>query len=353
MGLAALAALTSCDIGSDSNAANLAGPPVRVLGTSFEAEGGLVPADGSIRITFDRYLLPITVTRQAFMVLDPSNKPIEGLKTVYDPITRSVSLFGRDGPGVSWLTPEAPYKLYLPIPEDPASNITGLRAIDRATLGNDQVLIRAFRASSQTGKVSRERDVEFCADILPLFVTKCSSERCHGPAGAAAGLALSSDELVLATALNRVAQGASLTGRPNTAETSSSRFGANMLLIKPGDPGSSWLLYKTELAELPTSEPMASATRRCASAPSVREPLRAQVPAFVNAAPEERARLGSFILGEAMPHAPGALAPSPDAAALPPDPSPLTLEERDRLRLWIARGAETRACTDCESVPSR
>ena len=258
-----------------------------------------------------------------------------------------MTIYGREGPGVPWLTPEAPYKLVLPIPEDPASNITGLRAIDRATLARDQALVRPFRASAATGERTLEPAVDFCVDVLPLFVAKCSSTRCHGPNGASAGLALSSHSVVQTTAINRIAQGASVAGRRDTPGSGASSFGTNMPLIKPGDPGSSWLLYKTELAAPAESEAARTTEAPCAPSPAPAADYAPPVSAFASLALGERARLGDFILGQPMPHALSAWPGAPDPASLPTFPTPLTFQERERLRLWIAQGAETRECSAC------
>src|SRR6201999_2048768 len=90
----------------------------------------------------------------------------------------------------------------------------------------------------------------------PIFTAKCSAATCHGSSTdgsnkAAASLILDSANAVRVTAINRVAQAANTGGRSFSPDTPGNLFGVDMALIQPNDPGSSWLMYKLELAAPP------------------------------------------------------------------------------------------------------
>lgn len=322
-----------------------------------------MPADGVIQIAFDRYLLPATVTRQSYVILDNTNRPLEtqALKTLYDPVARTVTITGPEGPGKPWLTPDQSYKLILPIPADAAADVGGFRAIDRAPLHDQQRRELVFRAGPTTGHTLIEPAVDFCADVLPIFVTKCNDPNCHGPyESAASSLVLGTSEGVRVTARGRVAQGSNTAARSNTPETTPSAFGANMEIIKPNDPGSSWLMYKIELARLPVVDAGPRPDVLCtppAGAPSIPKPaapFTTLAPARLEADDLERAILNDHVLGREMPY------PSLPSVYVPPPPTttnpnptgyyytPLDFQERERIRIWIARGAEIRECGACQ-----
>jgi len=327
------------------------------VGNSIDANNGVVPSDGVIQLAFDRYLLPSTVTRQSYVILDNTNRPLESLalKTVYDPVARTVTILGSDGPGRPWLTPDQVYKLVLPIPKDPKSDLGGFRAIDRTPLHANQKLEIVFRAGPPTHQTQIEPVVDFCADVFPLFFMKCSSPTCHGPSdSAASSLVLGSSEGVRLTARGRVAQGSNTAGRANTPETTPSLFGANMEIIKPGDPGSSWLVYKLELARERPASAGPKPELQCTPPPGAPS-IPAPAPAFATLAPAqtspddiERAILSDHVLGPEMPYpyTPETYSSARSAYYY----TPLTFQERERIRIWIARGAEVRECGGCGIV---
>src|SRR5262249_11299953 len=152
-----------------------------------------------------------------------------------------------------------------------------------------------------------EPTVDFCADVLPIFVMKCSDPSCHGPSdSAAASLVLGTSEGVRVTARDRVAQGSNTAARANTPDTTPSAFGANMEITRRGDPGSSWLMYKLELAPQPRVDAGPRPEVLCtppAGTPEI--PARAGTfttlaPARTDADAIERAILNDFILGREM-----------------------------------------------------
>src|SRR5262249_30715677 len=134
--------------------------------------------------------------------------PALGLRTTYDPIARTVTLSGPDGPGKPWLTENLTYHLVLPVPPDPNNDMSGFRAIDRAPLAAPKDY--TFRAGKATGVTAIEPSVDFCSDIMPIFFTKCATSGCHLSDQAVESLALGTPRGVLTTALGngarRVAQ---------------------------------------------------------------------------------------------------------------------------------------------------
>lgn len=125
-------------------------------------------------------------------------------------------------------------------------------AIDGATLALGQLRRFEFFAGPPTGAPFAEPKVDFCADVLPIFQAKCASPTCHGDGGqAAAGLVLTTPAGVAKTAIGVVARGADTTGRSGAPESEGEVFGVGMPLVAPGNPASSWLLYKVDLAPPP------------------------------------------------------------------------------------------------------
>ncbi|MBX3190223.1 MAG: hypothetical protein KF819_24705 [Labilithrix sp.] len=308
-----------------------------------------MPADGVVQIAFDRYLNPITVNRQSVVIVDAANQPLaadQAPTVTYDPVARTVTL---GPPKQPWLTEGQPYKVIFAIPEGD-SDVGGLRAIDRATLWAGQPLSYAFFVGPPANRPV-DPPVSFCRDVLPIFYAKCNVPTCHGSSDrAAASLVLDTSAGVANTALSRVAQGAN-TGPLSGAGTPPGvgrPFGVDMPLIEPGNPGSSWLLYKIELAALPAN-PAADPGYACTN--GLLEPKVAQD--FAPLAPQaqrgadaiERAILSDFILGREMPF--------PFASVKGYEDAPLTFEERQKIRIWIQnlkKGEGVPECGGCGIV---
>ena len=355
----------ACDIEGTQHDQKTVGPAITIVGNSIDANGGVVPADGVIQLAFDRYLLPSTITRQSYVIVDNTNTPLPNaaLRTLYDPVARTVTIAGPDGPGKPWLTPDQSYKLVLLVPSDPKSDLGGFRAIDRATLDPAQKRQFVFRAGPPSQTTLFEPAVDFCADVLPIFTLKCSDPSCHGSSDtAASSLILASAEGVRVTARGRVAQGANTGPRASSEEPTPSLFGVNMPIIKPGDPGSSWLMYKIELAPHPVVDAGPAPQVLCtppAGAPSIPEPSPAYAtlaPARINADDLERSILNDYVLGREMPYPylPATYVPPPPTPANPNPTAyfytPLDFQEREKIRIWITRGAEIRECGGCGLV---
>lgn len=344
----AAAGSSACDTGSPHDEAHR-GPGIRIVARNVGADR-VIPADGAIQIAFDRYLLPATILRQSYSVLDGNNQPIANsslLQTIYDPVARTVTITGGGG---RWLEPNQLYSFVLGIPEGDG-DLGGFRAIDRATLDPNQPRAFRFVAGPEAGQTALDPSVDFCADVLPLFNAKCAGSTCHGSnARAASGLILTTTAGVVNTVIERLALGANTGARSRYEEPSRRVFGINMPLVTPGDPASSWLLYKVDLAPPPPRSTLAPPTFTC-TPPAGESPVLETAEDYVPLLPEattpasdaERAVLNDFVLGREMPY------PLADAKDYPY--LPLTFQERERIRIWIARGAPTRECGGCGRLP--
>lgn len=299
-----------------------------------------------IQIAFDRYLLPVTITRQSFVLVDSANVPLTSDKApnvVYDPVARTVTL---SRPTADWLTQGQLYKVILTLPEGD-SDQGGLRAIDRATLRPDQNREIAFTVGPPAGAVF-DPPVSFCRDVLPIFAAKCSLPTCHGSGEiAAASLVLETSAGVSLTALNRIAQGANTGARSTNPPAPGRVFGVDMPIIDPGSPGNSWLVYKIDLARPPVQPtPSTFACTNGLKEPPSQLGFAVLAPnARTTAGDLERSILSDFVLGREMPYPVSRSGGYPD--------EPLTFDEREKVRLWIkglVPGATVPECGGCGDV---
>ncbi len=332
-----LLAAASCDAGPRSS--NVSGDPrpakLRVLGANVGPSQRLA-ADGVVQVALSRYLLPSSVTRQSMGIVDAFGQPLGAPLVAYDPVARTVTL-ANPSPGKPWLIEDQLYKITLGVPEEGAE-IGGFRTLDRGTLVEPFTL--SFLAGPPEGKGAGEPKVSFCADVLPLLLQKCAS--CHsGSERASAGLLLDSSNHVAATAIGRVAHGSS-NGGPATASSPGRTFVVNMPLVDRGNPANSWLLYKILMAPFPSVDAGAPPSPACQPPVPPRSldytPL---VPVAELPEPAEQQLLRDMILGQEMPP------PSPASAGYAGQP--LTFAERERVRLWIAQGADVYECGACGS----
>lgn len=347
---AALAtAVVGCDVGEpsyqpiDAPAVHaeklLATTALEADGTPADPEditagGGLVVPSSSLRLRFDRFLLPSSIIRQA-MCLRPDLTDVASytqcsggvfLQPAYDPVRREVVL--RQEPG-SRLALDTVYKLTLfaadiegdCTPDAPLS--CGILAFDRAPL--EEAYTFTFKtAATDPGDVPDEAPppADFCGpDGVVGSLVGCAYSPCHAPVkdgpGAAAGLDFSGllfgDTYALdSTAINRVAHQTQVGERADDPEGTPARFGRAMPIIDAfdrgtsGNPGNSYILYKL------------------LTGPSVDE-----APSDIRPSDEEIARLrASVVVGLPM---------SPDGSALSP-------AQLLALSNWIARGAPAPAC---------
>lgn len=320
--------VAACDTGHQDNQPFL-GPPIHITGVNVGPNTPM-PEDGVIQIGFDRYLLPSTVTRQSLAIVDANHQPLPADQSpivVYDPVARTVTL---GPPKTPWLTKGQPYTLLLGIPQGD-SDTGGVRAIDRATLADDQTRIISFLVGEPNGVGYGEPKVDLCRDVLPIFVAKCSAPSCHGSSqSAAASLVLDSSSGIEFTARGRVSQGSNTGALLGTSTPPGSHFGVDMPIIDPGNPGNSWLQYKVELGDEPAN-PLPPPTITCAGAPQGTPPMYTPLVSTPQAPSEaERNVLDNYVLGQVMPY------PTLNPSASYGDQT-LTFEERERIRLWISQ----------------
>jgi hypothetical protein len=346
--------LAGCDAGTPQNASTGVGPPLHVVGFNASGDAGsngtTLPADGTVQIAFDRLLAPDSVTRQSFELSDGSGVYLEPVVT-YDPVARVVSLQNPNPAGGNWLTVGATYYVQMSVAK--ASDTTGTsgpKAIDGATLTT--AVTEVFQAVAPSGATpSLDRPIDFCDDILPVFIAHCSGGPCHsGPSGGfepREGLILDAPTGLLNTAVNRVSQESNtggLAGLPSAPE----QFGVDMPIIAAGSPGDSWLMYKILLAPSPATTAVNPVSCGDAGLPAPVSQASAANPAApsVPLSASEQAILGEMILGEPMPYPP----------SVPGATNALGVDEVQRIRAWIAQlnvpadqAAQIRECpNDCE-----
>jgi hypothetical protein len=156
------------------------------------------------------------------------------------------------------------------------------------------------------------------------------------------GLILDTAEGVARTARGKPAQGSNTGPRAGLGMKQEKHFGVDMPVIDPGDPGNSWLMYKLLLAVPPASS---QPSIRCGVGPvpfsGLPSALRVEATALSQL---ERDVLHQFVPGREMPY-PSDVGAPPDA---PSENPPLTLQELDRVRLWITQGARVSECGFCQ-----
>ena len=298
-----------------------------------------LPANGSIQLAFNRYLLPITVTRQAITITPVGGSPLEPPIVTYDPVARTVTIKSplQDGASKPWLVEGQSYRVTVKIPSD--ADKGGLLSLDGAPVAEPtsvQFLV------GPPGLPFVEPKVRLCEDVLPILAAKCSGSGCHSDGGgtAASSLVLDTTIGLKGTALGRAAQG-STTGGTARPLAPGRVFGINMPLVDPGNPGNSWLLYKMLLAPLPKPGRPISYTCTVPLAPPV--VYTPNGPYSEAPTDLETAVLQDYVPGREMPY------PVAGAATIY-EQLPLTFNERELVRLWIAQGADVPDCQGCRGI---
>ena len=295
--------MLGCDAGPEIDESKGVGPAIQVIASDVSGSQPL-PANGSIHLAFDRLLLPESISRQAFLLSNATST------ISYDPITRIVTI-----------KPTAPlvvgqsYTLEIAAPQSP-TDLTGLRAIDGATI-DPKSSVFAFQAAAETAPPPPPTTVDFCNDVAPIFLN-CTQATCHTGSLPPAGLDLSANDRMQATAIGRVAEGSNQ-GPAAQAQTVGLRFGQDMPIIDPGtngagDPSNSWLIYKLLLARVPPGSLMAGPF------PVMWQPL----------SDAERTVLATYVTGREMPF------PTPARAETNVG---LSTAQMETLSQWIAQGA--------------
>jgi hypothetical protein len=312
-----------------------------------------LPVDGVVQIAFDRLLHPASVTRQSFSMHDDSGNYLEPVVT-YDPVARVVTLSSNNPNTSTWLTAGVTYEIDIGV--SAANDYTGgsgPRAIDGATL--TAAVTETFQAvTPATPTPSADNAIRFCDDVLPVFQYRCSGGSCHaapvGPLLPAEGLILETSEGVENTAVNRTSQESNTGALANPPQVQGHPFGVDMGIITPGDPGASWLVYKVLLGQhRPIDNSLDAGAPTCGGGAVVEGlQLPTPQPSATQLLPSgEQEILSQYILGNQMPY-PINLLPTQQT----PDPStlPMTFDEMERLRAWIAQGAVVDQCTQCPSA---
>ncbi len=209
--------------------------------------------DTILRLTFDRYLDPREVTRQAVCLRSSLGDLVEAadctravvLRPSYDPTTRTAQFAVRvEEP----LVPDVVYELTVYAAGTSANG--GLRSLDGVPLA------APWKARFRSGAERRPEDAVappvVCEAAVDALRARCGG--CHGEKDSAAGLNVSSADGLEQTALGQVAHGASVGGVSNVPPANPTRLGAGMAIIAPGDPGQSYLLYKLLAASGPSSD---------------------------------------------------------------------------------------------------
>jgi hypothetical protein len=298
----------------------------------------LVQTTSSVRLRFDRFLLPGTAIRQ-LLCLQPLSDPVQTLQDctqgvllepTYDPVRR-VATYRL--PANAALVADTRYWLTVLSPT-PESDF-GFKAFDGAALEANVVLQFSTMATNlpgnpvdpaldEGGKLAVSQEL-FCAasacvascGMDMLCQDKCPVSKglvlgcggCHGPienGGSAMGLDLSAANRISAI-FGRVAHQTQTGGNADEPDSKPRRFGRAMPQIDPGNAANSYLLYKMLIG-----------------------PIYLRSTAAADMAPGEVDRLRATVV-PGLPMPPYDLYAGPEASV-------------DALSAWISTGAATPAC---------
>ncbi len=299
-----------------------------------------VPTNATITVRFDRFLDPATVNRQAIVVYtgDPSAGSPFTFEVRYDPVERVAEFrLGKSRP----YEPNKLYQYELLIARQPGD--FGVRAFDGAPLAEGEVPLRgSFLISDEPAPVVEPPPPATCDQIVSQVfrgLGRCAGSECHRRGGNRAldtmedlgaaphSLWLDEPENVALSAVRRVARqtetGDVSGGTPQdrsdavvyvdadgnrTVLHPTGRFGVRMALIAPGNPGASYLLYKTLLGRENYDDCAEPGQSELCALPGSCETAYPVLPlpegSCVAPAEEELVRLREwFVRGEAMPRA--------------------------------------------------
>jgi len=313
-----------------------------------------VAANQSVVLQFNRFLNPSTITRQTVQLVNASGNPLGTPAVDYDPVLLQVTL-SKESPTAGWLMEGQLYGVNVVATTSAAADgnagVSGIEAIDRATLAAPTKI--AFKASAPVGAAPTEPTMHFCVDVWPIFQNRrCATDNgCHGPPSAGdpdsgifptprQALVLADSDSVKATAVGRVSHESNI-GALAAPSAPSANFGINMPIIDPGtngvgDPGNSWMLYKVLLgAPSPASTPALNYSCSYDSFTTALSWGKGETPMVL---PGERDILSNYVIGREMPYPFDPSTPESQGGGSAADA--LTLQEMERLRLWIKQGAQ-------------
>jgi hypothetical protein len=264
-----------------------------------------------VTLTFDRWLLPQSATRQAFSLTTGTSPLWYFNSPKYDLLSRTVAYRTRGG-----FTPGLTYTVTFANPSTDENGL-GFLAYDGAVLDTRTVpRPYVFRTRQPVAWEEPDRAVVSCSDVLHAFrLAGCSTKACHGETLPAVGLGLAKGS-ELRSMVGRVARSSDRGVESGNVTPSSDRFGIGMAIVEAGEPQSSLLSYRLLLG--------ADAYRNADGAFAVAPPPEEE---------RERARAWFGVMGP-MP---------PSAVGWPPGLSPI-----DTVRTilnWIEDGADA---SDCE-----
>jgi hypothetical protein len=249
-----------------------------------------VPVDTLIELRFDRLLLPATAVRQSIAVY--SGTPGVGapfLEPDYDPL--ELRLRYRN---TGRLQPNALYQLRLAVPH--AASDYGLRAFDGAPFVPSVVPSEmSFITSASLADLppASAFSEPTCGEVATLLASHCAGSCCHGGESPVMGLRLDSWSGIEQTAIERVAHQTETGNTVGVPFVNPERFGVAMPIVDPGNPATSYLLYKLLLSP--------ENLRVCSGGSCAFDTLPG-AHSCVPLAADERERLAAwFVQGEAMP----------------------------------------------------
>jgi predicted CxxxxCH...CXXCH cytochrome family protein len=198
------------------------------------------------------------------------------------------------------------------------------------------------------GLVTTPPTIDFCKDVFPLFAAirtdapatqgRCSNVLCHAGTSqsvvTAQGLVLSSPEGIRHTAINVEATEAT-NAALSTPISSQPAFPVGMALIAPGDPGDSYLVYKLLLPDQNGAPDGGGAGFSYTTTCGGITPPFDYGPSPQLASAEEATRLSQLVPGRRMPWGDPVGQTFTTGGG-----TPLTLDELERISVWIAQGAQ-------------
>src|SRR5215471_3928805 len=175
--VACAAAMAGCDEGTPTLSATGDGPAPRPVWMSPARDETGVGLRQSIRIQFDRYLLPTSAVRQSICLQTASPTPGSNdcpgglfLTPEYDPVDRVLAYVPTQD-----LLPNQRYTVRILAPRS-EDDVTGIRAFDGVPMEAEQDY--GFTTGNSTTPTLPEpvRDVDFCFkdDLFPLPANVCS-----------------------------------------------------------------------------------------------------------------------------------------------------------------------------------